>query len=77
MDVPPSATTPEPAAPIPAALLTYRRADLGDRPDDCYRCGYPLLGIDDEQACPECGLLARRSRRQTDELHNTRPEGNA
>lgn len=54
-------------------VLPYRRADLGERPDDCYRCGYPLLGIDDEQPCPECGLLARRSRRQTDELHNTRP----
>ena len=54
-------------------LLSYRRAASGDRPDNCYRCGYPLLGIADEQACPECGLLARCSRRTTDELHNTRP----
>lgn len=41
--------------------------------DECYRCGYDLRGISDEQACPECGLLARRSRRESDELHNTRP----
>jgi hypothetical protein len=42
-------------------------------PDDCYRCGYDLRGIADDQACPECGLLAQRSRRETDELHHTRP----
>lgn len=41
--------------------------------DECYRCGYDLRGINDDQPCPECGLLAQRSRRQTDELHNTRP----
>src|SRR5688500_7602255 len=41
--------------------------------DDCYRCGYALVGIADDQPCPECGLLAERSRRPTDELHNTRP----
>jgi hypothetical protein len=41
--------------------------------DECYRCGYDLRGIGDEQACPECGLLARRSRRKTDELHDSRP----
>jgi len=70
MDVTPSTTTTLGDTP---AVLPYRRANLGDRPDDCYRCGYPLLGIDDERPCPECGLLARRSRRQTDELHNTRP----
>ena len=40
---------------------------------ECYRCGYDLRGIDDAQPCPECGLLAARSRRATDELHNTRP----
>ncbi|MGB7158618.1 MAG: hypothetical protein WBD40_11165 [Tepidisphaeraceae bacterium] len=58
----------------PPAVLPYRRAaGAGDRPDECYRCGYPLLGIDDEQACPECGLLARRSRRESDALHNTQP----
>jgi len=55
------------------AVLSYRRALLVEAADNCYRCGYPLLGIEDEQACPECGLLARRSRRTTDELHNTRP----
>ncbi|HTW95513.1 MAG TPA: hypothetical protein VMD30_12000 [Tepidisphaeraceae bacterium] len=41
---------------------------------ECYRCGYDLRGIADDQACPECGLLAERSRRVTDELHNTRPK---
>jgi MFS family permease len=41
--------------------------------DECYRCGYDLRGFTDDQACPECGLLAQRSRRFTDELHNTRP----
>lgn len=47
-------------------------ADL-DTTDDCYRCGYNLHGIADDQACPECGLLAERSRRASDELHLTRP----
>jgi hypothetical protein len=41
--------------------------------DECFRCGYNLFGITDDQACPECGLLAIRSRRITDELHYTRP----
>ncbi len=41
--------------------------------DECYRCGYDLRGIADDQACPECGLLAQRSRRESDELHLTRP----
>ena len=45
----------------------------GDATDVCYRCGYALRGIAGEQPCPECGLLAERSRRVTDELHNTRP----
>lgn len=44
-----------------------------DTTDDCYRCGYNLHGIADDQACPECGLLAERSRRTSDELHLTRP----
>jgi hypothetical protein len=43
-------------------------------PGQCYRCGYDLRGIADDQPCPECGLLAERSRRVTDELHNTRPK---
>jgi hypothetical protein len=51
---------------IPAPTAT-------DEQDDCYRCGYVLRGIDDDQPCPECGLLARRSRRLTDDLHHTRP----
>ncbi len=41
--------------------------------DGCYRCGYDLRGITDDRPCPECGLLAQRSRRPTDELHNTHP----
>jgi hypothetical protein len=41
--------------------------------DECYRCGYDLRGIANEGPCPECGLLAERSRRITDELHDTRP----
>ena len=62
------------ASGTPPTALSYRRAErAADAPDDCYRCGYPLLGIADEQPCPECGLLARRSRRATDELHQTRP----
>jgi len=42
--------------------------------DECYRCGYDLRGIANSQPCPECGLLAERSRHVTDELHNTRPK---
>jgi hypothetical protein len=41
--------------------------------DACYRCGYDLRGIENTQPCPECGLLAERSRHVTDELHDTRP----
>jgi hypothetical protein len=42
--------------------------------DRCFRCDYDLRGVADEQPCPECGLIAERSRRLTDELHHTRPE---
>jgi hypothetical protein len=45
-----------------------------DTPLDCYRCGYNLHTIADDQPCPECGLLAARSRRASDELHETRPK---
>src|SRR3954468_2251688 len=45
---------------------------MGDH-DECLRCGYDLKGIANDQPCPECGLLAERSRRVSDELHETRP----
>ena len=48
-------------------------SDADDSINACYRCGYALHGIADESPCPECGLLARRSRRPTDELRYTRP----
>src|SRR5437762_9680970 len=54
-----------PIAMIPAAAAEMQ--------GECLRCGYDLRGIANEQACPECGLLAERSRRVTDELHDTRP----
>src|SRR5688572_4422490 len=41
--------------------------------DQCYRCGYDLRGIADEQPCPECGLLAERSRRPSEALRDARP----
>jgi hypothetical protein len=54
--------------------MTETTADLVVTAEDtCYRCGYDLRGIADDQPCPECGLLAERSRRPTDELHHTRP----
>jgi hypothetical protein len=43
------------------------------RSDECFRCGYNLHSIADDHPCPECGLLAIRSRRPTDELHDNRP----
>jgi hypothetical protein len=53
---------------------TPQRVLADDLPlQECFRCGYDLRGIEDERPCPECGLLAARSRRATDELHNTRP----
>lgn len=48
-------------------------AQQADWAGECLRCGYSLVGIANDQACPECGLLAERSRRVTDELHESRP----
>jgi len=53
--------------------MTTLNDDIASLTDECYRCGYDLRGIEDDQPCPECGLLAQRSRRTTDELHDTRP----
>ena len=53
-------------------MMTQAKVDGGD--DGCLRCGYNLSGIANDQPCPECGLLAERSRRITDELHQTRPK---
>src|SRR6185312_10254839 len=55
------------------ATLDYAVAGVPSGRDECLRCGYPLIGIANDQACPECGLLAVRSRRVTDELHESRP----
>ena len=47
-----------------------------DAPPDtiaCFRCGYDLRGVDDEAACPECGLLAGRSRPATSRLRDANP----
>ncbi|MEM8782719.1 MAG: hypothetical protein AAGE65_07655 [Planctomycetota bacterium] len=41
----------------------------------CEACGYPLPGVNESQACPECGAPAARSNpaRRTGPLWNTRP----
>src|SRR5688572_27496966 len=41
--------------------------------DHCFRCGYDLRGMSDNTPCPECGLLAGRSRMPSEELKHARP----
>jgi hypothetical protein len=48
-------------------------AEIRSISNECFRCGYDLRGIGDDHPCPECGLLAARSRRVSDELQETRP----
>ncbi|MEL7238240.1 MAG: hypothetical protein AAGK78_05200, partial [Planctomycetota bacterium] len=43
-----------------------------DREDVCRRCSYPLTGLDDRTACPECGLLVGLSRTKSEELRHAR-----
>lgn len=40
--------------------------------DLCRRCSYPLTGLDDRTACPECGLLVGLSRTQSNELRHAK-----
>ena len=41
--------------------------------DPCARCDYDLRGIADDQPCPECGLLAERSRQRSWQLAEATP----
>lgn len=41
--------------------------------DGCARCGYDLRGVDDNIPCPECGLLAERSRQGDGHLTDATP----
>jgi hypothetical protein len=44
-----------------------------DRTETCFRCNYDLRGVADDAPCPECGLLAGRSRMPSEELRHSRP----
>lgn len=52
------------AADIPLGDLTSVR---------CARCGYDLRGVADDEPCPECGLLAERSRLRSEHLVEATP----
>ena len=53
------------AEPVPPAT--------DEAADHCFRCGYDLRGIIHRQPCPECGLLAERSRRKSEHLADASP----
>ncbi len=46
---------------------------MDESDDRCVRCQYELRGIANDQPCPECGLLAERSRGLTGQLRDTDP----
>lgn len=58
----------------PPALSSSDEPDATSTEPACLRCGYDLRGVPDDAACPECGLLAERSRRPTDALRDARPK---
>lgn len=47
--------------------------EAADLINPCVRCQYDLRGVADDQPCPECGLLAERSRRPSERLRDSRP----
>jgi hypothetical protein len=60
--------------PVPESRdLRPPEDDLAPRGGECVRCGYDLVGIEDDAPCPECGLLAERSRQGDGHLSDAPP----